>query len=82
MPPMRCRMQDECGVVRVILTQRSANLRNHAGEVALPGGKTDPEDTSPTATALREANEEVRHCKKKQKKYKKRSCSACRLYLR
>jgi 8-oxo-dGTP pyrophosphatase MutT (NUDIX family) len=56
----RAWLQDECGVVRVILTQRSANLRNHAGEVALPGGKADPEDADSVATALREAYEEVR----------------------
>lgn len=51
--------EDATGVVRVVLTQRSAHLRNHAGEVALPGGKRDPEDPSAVACALREANEEM-----------------------
>ncbi|KAF8313653.1 hypothetical protein DL93DRAFT_2080982 [Clavulina sp. PMI_390] len=47
------------GVVRVLLTTRSKQLRSHPGQVALPGGKSDPEDGTPFATALREANEEV-----------------------
>jgi len=43
----------------VLLLQRSATMRSHAGQVAFPGGATDPEDSSATATALREAEEEV-----------------------
>lgn len=43
----------------LILVQRPTTMRNHAGQVAFPGGATDPEDGSPVATALREANEEV-----------------------
>lgn len=43
----------------VILTQRHAGLRDHAGQVALPGGKVDPGDASVEAAALREAWEEV-----------------------
>ncbi|HEU5271094.1 MAG TPA: CoA pyrophosphatase [Jatrophihabitans sp.] len=43
----------------VLLLQRAASLRSHAGQVAFPGGATDPTDASPAATALREANEEV-----------------------
>ena len=43
----------------VLLTQRADTLRSHAGQVAFPGGATDPEDADPAATALREANEEV-----------------------
>ncbi|CAE6431976.1 unnamed protein product [Rhizoctonia solani] len=47
------------GHLRVLLTTRSQHLRSHPGDVALPGGKTDPMDASPVATALREANEEI-----------------------
>ncbi|WP_342105944.1 CoA pyrophosphatase [Methylobacterium sp. SI9] len=43
----------------LILTQRAANLRDHSGQVALPGGKIDPSDPSPAAAALREAEEEI-----------------------
>jgi 8-oxo-dGTP pyrophosphatase MutT (NUDIX family) len=43
----------------VLLLQRANSLRSHAGQVAFPGGATDPEDASSTATALREAEEEV-----------------------
>ena len=43
----------------VLLLQRAATLRSHAGQVAFPGGATDPEDASSSATALREAQEEV-----------------------
>jgi 8-oxo-dGTP pyrophosphatase MutT (NUDIX family) len=34
-------------------------MRSHAGQVAFPGGKTDPCDASPRDTALREAYEEL-----------------------
>jgi 8-oxo-dGTP pyrophosphatase MutT (NUDIX family) len=43
----------------VLLTQRSANLADHAGQIAFPGGKIDATDASPLDTALREAKEEV-----------------------
>ncbi len=43
----------------VLLLQRAATLRNHAGQPAFPGGAADPGDADATATALREANEEV-----------------------
>jgi 8-oxo-dGTP pyrophosphatase MutT (NUDIX family) len=42
----------------VILTRRSDSLRNHTGQVALPGGRCDPGET-PWQTALREAHEEI-----------------------
>lgn len=43
----------------LLLTRRSAHLRSHAGQVAFPGGRVEPGDTGPAATALREAAEEV-----------------------
>ncbi|WP_407176471.1 CoA pyrophosphatase [Bradyrhizobium sp. STM 3562] len=43
----------------VLLTQRSPNLADHAGQISFPGGKIDAIDASPRDTALREAEEEV-----------------------
>jgi 8-oxo-dGTP pyrophosphatase MutT (NUDIX family) len=43
----------------VLLTQRTAHLSTHSGQIAFPGGKVDTEDASIQATALREAQEEV-----------------------
>jgi 8-oxo-dGTP pyrophosphatase MutT (NUDIX family) len=47
------------GRVHVVLTRRRSDMRRHAGEISFPGGRCDPEDPTPTATALREAHEEV-----------------------
>lgn len=46
-------------IPRVLLTVRDAGLRSHAGQVAFPGGRIDPEDDGPVGAALREAWEEV-----------------------
>ena len=44
---------------RLILTKRSARLKNHAGQIAFPGGRRDDTDRDLTHTALREAEEEI-----------------------
>ena len=43
----------------LLLTQRTAHLNDHAGQISLPGGRVDESDTSPIETALRETEEEV-----------------------
>ncbi len=45
--------------LKLLLTERSADLPSHAGQVAFPGGRVDDEDDGPVAAALREAEEEV-----------------------
>ncbi len=43
----------------VLIIERAAEMRSHAGQPAFPGGARDPEDDGPIATALREAQEET-----------------------
>lgn len=43
----------------VLLTQRTAHLRDHAGQISFPGGRCEHDDADVRATALREAEEEV-----------------------
>ncbi len=43
----------------IILTQRTAGLRNHPAQISLPGGRIEPEDAGAAGAALREAWEEV-----------------------
>ncbi|MFZ4534771.1 CoA pyrophosphatase [Propionivibrio sp.] len=43
----------------VLLTQRTAHLKDHPGQISFPGGRVEPEDYSPAHTALREAEEEI-----------------------
>ncbi len=44
---------------RIVLVEKDARLRTHAGQVAFPGGAIETTDASPVAGALREADEEV-----------------------
>src|SRR5450432_2804906 len=43
----------------VLLTQRSADLPDHAGQISFPGGRVEPEDADVGIAALRETEEEV-----------------------
>ena len=43
----------------LLLTQRTSHLRDHPGQISFPGGRVETSDASPTAAALREAEEEV-----------------------
>ena len=43
----------------MLLTQRTAHLKSHSGQVSFPGGKAEPHDPSAEDTALREAHEEI-----------------------
>lgn len=47
------------GVADLLLTERAAGLRSHAGQAAFPGGAIDADDDGPVAAALREAEEET-----------------------
>jgi 8-oxo-dGTP pyrophosphatase MutT (NUDIX family) len=43
----------------VLLTERAAHLRNHAGQVSFPGGRLEGEHETPVDAALRETEEEI-----------------------
>lgn len=47
------------GGLQVLLTQRSADLPDHPGQISFPGGRLEPDDASLAAAALREAAEEI-----------------------
>ena len=50
---------DSDGAESLLLIERSHDMRSHPGQVALPGGATEPGDADVSDTALREAGEEV-----------------------
>jgi 8-oxo-dGTP pyrophosphatase MutT (NUDIX family) len=43
----------------VLLTQRAATLKDHAGQISFPGGRIEPEDGDAWHAALRETQEEI-----------------------
>jgi 8-oxo-dGTP pyrophosphatase MutT (NUDIX family) len=45
--------------IRICLIRRPASMKNHAGQIALPGGKREKDDKDLIHTALREAREEI-----------------------
>ena len=47
------------GGLAVLLTRRTDHLRDHAGQISFPGGRSEPGDASAAETALRETEEEV-----------------------
>jgi 8-oxo-dGTP pyrophosphatase MutT (NUDIX family) len=66
LPPERARpaavlvpLVDRPEGLTVLLTQRAAHLKNHAGQVSFPGGRVEAADESPLAAALRETEEEI-----------------------
>lgn len=54
-----CGLVERPGGLSVILTKRPDTMREHAGQIAFPGGKVDPGDHDCVAAALRETEEEV-----------------------
>jgi 8-oxo-dGTP pyrophosphatase MutT (NUDIX family) len=56
--PIFSRPDSEHGL-SLLLTQRAADLKHHAGQVSFPGGRMEPDDPNVGVTALRETQEEV-----------------------
>jgi 8-oxo-dGTP pyrophosphatase MutT (NUDIX family) len=52
-------LYDRSGAPHLILTKRTSTLPAHPGQVSLPGGGRDPDDTDLRMTALRETHEEL-----------------------
>jgi len=50
---------DRAAGISVLLTQRTANLAMHAGQIAFPGGGIEDQDADAVAAALRETEEEI-----------------------
>jgi 8-oxo-dGTP pyrophosphatase MutT (NUDIX family) len=51
-------VEREAGLT-VLLTQRAATLKDHAGQISFPGGRIEPTDSDAWHAALREAHEEI-----------------------
>lgn len=52
-------LRDEPGGAEVLLTRRSNSVKDHKGQVSLPGGVVEPHDADTLHAALRESAEEV-----------------------
>lgn len=52
-------VMERAASLSVLLTQRSAELKHHAGQVSFPGGRMEEHDLDVRVTALRETHEEV-----------------------
>lgn len=50
---------DRAEGMSVLLTQRTAHLSSHAGQISFPGGRMEESDADAIAAALRETEEEV-----------------------
>jgi 8-oxo-dGTP pyrophosphatase MutT (NUDIX family) len=50
---------ERSGGLAVLLTRRTDHLKDHPGQVSLPGGRIDAADADARAAALREAHEEL-----------------------
>src|SRR5699024_8637098 len=50
---------ETAGEPDVLLIERSMHVRSHPGQMAFPGGRSEPDDVDAPATALREAMEET-----------------------
>jgi len=50
---------DRGGAIKVLFTQRTAHLSDHAGQISFPGGRVEAADAGREETALRETEEEI-----------------------
>ena len=50
---------NRAGRLQLLLTQRTAHLDDHAGQISFPGGRVEADDSSREETALRETEEET-----------------------